>query len=582
MKGIQTLWTLGLGAVVGLVAGGCRGPMDRDSDLALREQLIIEYRTRMTSIADAGVVAVTRDPSEVEAKLTPERRDELDKMSGVRAYADDPLELGTDLLGREDGEAQAVAISLEDAIRLAVQNNLDVQTARLAPAISRAQVVFAEAAFDATFFTTANWGKLDTPQPAGAIPGLSGDVQSETFELTTGLNKPLTTGGVVRIDNTISRLERTPSVIGTPAYYDNDLALSINQPLLRGFGVDVNTAQIVLAENARDRDIETLRQELLDQAQAAEAAYWDLHLARQQLLIQTRLLQRTTEDRDRLEKRAEFDAAPVQVTESNSFVELRRGDVIRARQAVREASDALKRLINSDELPVAGETMLLPTDDPGEAAVELSLLDAVTTALRRRPELRSALLSINDATVRQRVADNARLPLLDLGAAVIYNGLDIDDPGDAFGNSFEGDYIDYLLSANFEQPIGNRAAEADYTAARLRRQQAVLNYQNVAQRVVLDVKQAMRSIRTAYELIGATRAARRAAADNLRALQVQENEGAALTPEFINLKLQSQERLAGAELQEVQALVDYANALTAYDRATGSLLERNNILFDAE
>jgi len=575
---------MGLG-VVGVAVGvvvGCRGPMDRDADLALREQLITEYRTRMTSIADAGVVQVTRDPSEVEAKLTPERRQELDAMSGVEAYRDDPLQLGPDLLGRDDAEAEAVALSLEDAIRMTVQNNLDVRTARLAPAISAAQVVAAEAAFDAVFFTTAEWAKLDTPQPAGAIPGLSGDTQSENFQLNTGLTKPLTTGGAVTLENTISREQRVPSFIGVNSFYDNDVALSINQPLLRGFGVDVNTAQIVLAENARDRDIEALRRTLLDQAQAAEAAYWDLHLARQQLLIQSRLLERTIEDRDRLEKRAEFDAAPVQVTESNSFVELRRSDVIRARQAVRDASDTLKRLINSDALPPAGETLLLPTDEPGAAAVELSLLDAVTVALRRRPELVSALLSINDATVRQRVADNARLPLLDLGASVVYSGLDVDQAADAFGNSFEGDYIDYLLSANFEQPIGNRAAEADYTAARLQRRQAVLNYQNVAQVVVLEVKQAMRSIRTAYELIGANRAARRAAADNLRALQVQENEGAALTPEFINLKLQSQERLALAELEEARALVDYANALTAFDRATGSLLERNHIVFEAE
>jgi len=575
---------LGLG-VVGVAAGvvvGCRGPMDRDADLALREQLITEYRTRMTSIADAGVVQVTRDPSEVEAKLSDQRRRELDAMSGVSAYADDPLDLGSDLLGRADAEAEAVALSLEDAIRMTVQNNLDVRTARLSPAISRAQVVAAEAAFDAVFFTNAQWAKLDTPQPAGAIPGLSGDTQSENFQLNTGLTKPLTTGGAVTLENTITRDERVPSFIGVNSYYDNDVALSLNQPLLRGFGVDVNTAQIVLAENARDRDVEALRQEMIDRVRDAEAAYWELSLARQQLLIQTRLLQRTIEDRDRLEKRAEFDAAPVQVTEANSFVELRRGDVIRARQAVRDASDRLKRLINSDELPVAGETLLMPTDAPGESAVELSLLDAVTTAIRRRPELQSALLSINDATVRQRVADNARLPLLDLGASVVYSGLDIDRPEAAFGNSFEGEFIDYLLSANFEQPIGNRAAEADYTAARLQRRQAVLNYQNVAQVVVLEVKQAMRSIRTAYELIGATRAARRAAADNLRALQVQENEGAALTPEFINLKLQSQERLATAELQEAQALVDYANALTALDRATGSLLERNNIVFDAE
>lgn len=573
MKCFQPVWVLGLAAAL---AAGCRGPLDRSSEQALRERVIADYRTRMAQVADGGVVRVEREPSAVDAALTDEQRAALDARSGAGAYEDDPLEVGPDLYGRQD--ADTIELSLEDAIRMAVRHNLDVKVARLSPAVSRAQVAAAEAAFDATFFTTAQWAKLDTPQPAGTIPGLSGDVQSELFELQTGLTKPLTSGGALTLSNTLTRDERTPSFNATPRYYDNDVTLSLTQPLLRGFGRDVNTAQIVLAENTRARDVEALRRELLDQAQATEAAYWELAFARQQLKIQTRLYERTRADRDRLTSRAEYDASPVQITEANSFVELRRGDVIRARQSVREASDALKQLINAPDLSVADETLLIPADAPARAAIELSLIDAVTTALQRRPQLRAALLQINDARVRQRVADNARLPLLDLGASVVYSGLDTDQPGEAFGNSFEGEYIDYLLSANFEQPIGNRAAEADYTAARLQRRQAVLQYQNVAQGVVLDVKRAMRQIHTAYELIGTSRAARRAAADNLRALQAQEDEGAALTPDFINLKLQSQERLATAELQEAQALIDYTNALAAFDRATGSLLDRHNIL----
>lgn len=577
MKQILRIGALG---IAGGVAFGCGSPMDRSPEQAMREQLIAEYKQRLAQTADGGIVVLSREPGDVERKLTPARQEELDRLSGATAYANDPLVLGRDLQGRE--LVDVVELSRADAVRRAVDNNLDVRVARLGPAIGEQDLLAAEAAFDATFFTTASWGKLDTPQPPGIIPGLSGDTQSETFQLTTGITQPLKSGGAITISDTITRDERTPSVIGVRAFYDNDVALSVSQPLLRGFGRDVNTAQISLADNAQQRDIEALRQNLLDTVQRTEAAYWDLAFARELLLIRTRLLERTVVDRDRLEQRAEFDAAPVQVTEANSFVELRRGEVIRARQAVRDASDTLKQLINSDTISVVGETLLVPTDRPGTETVDLSLLDAVTTAMRRRPELQVALLAISDAGVRQRVADNARLPVLDVGASVVYNGIDVDRADEAFSESLEGDYIDYLLSANFELPLGNRAAKAAATAAQLQRQQAVLAYQSQAQAVVLEVKRAMRNVQTAYELIGSTRAARLAAADNLRTLQAQEDEGAALTPDFINLKLQSQERLAIAETQEAQALLDYANALSAYDRATGSLLDRNQIVFEAD
>jgi len=563
---------------VAAVLAACKGPIDRSDQEALRERLITRYRTRAAQSANGGIVELAREPSDVERQLTDERRQELDAMSGGRAYSDDPLKLGADLEGNT--EADLVNITLDEAIRKTIESNLDLRIARISPAVRAEQLIQAQAAFDAVFFTTASWAKLDTPQPPGPIPGLAGDTQSEAFELTTGIIQPLRSGGSIGISNTIAREERVPSVLAAPEFYDNDVAITASHSLLRGFGADVNTAQIDLAQNARQRDIEALHSALLDAAQAAEAGYWRLVFSRQQLRIQTRLLERTMADRDRLELRKEFDAAPVQITEANSFVELRRGDVIRARQAVRQASDDLKKLINSPALPVSSETLLVPTEAPGDLPIEMSLLDSVTTALRRRPSLQAALLTINDASIRQRVADNARLPILDLEASVVYNGLDVDRADEAFANSFDGDYIDYLLGATFEQPIGNRGPRAGASAARLQRQQSVLAYQSLAQDVVLEVKGAMRTVRTTYELIGSTRAARRAAADNLRAIEAQEKEGFALTPDFINRKLQSQERLANAEIQEIAALVDYRNALAAYYRSIGSLLERNGVVFE--
>ncbi|MEX0776607.1 MAG: TolC family protein [Phycisphaeraceae bacterium] len=564
-----------------LVAAGCASPLERSAEEAMREQLLASHRRYVSSVAAGPVIEVSRPPSEVERELTPERTAELDHMAGPDSYRGQTMRLGPDLQG--NSETDMAGISLRRAIELAVKNNLNVEVARLSPAITQAQVIAAEAAFDAVFYSTLTIERTDTPRPgtaAGGFASVFGGVQErEVDALTTGIRKPLTTGGQFAVQTTFARNYDEPTFFLMPEYYTANVEMIITQPLLRGFGTDVNRAEILLAQSGRHASVQELRRALLQTASDTEQAYWTLYFARQRLLIQGRLLGRTEEDYERIKKRQDFDVSPVRKTEASSFVELRRSEVIRARQDVRVASDALKRLIHSSELPISGETLIIPSDEPADATIRFNLLDAVTTALQRRPELQSALLQIRDTAVRLRVADNARLPLLNVSATMRYNGLGggVDS---AYGRLTDGDFIDYILGAQFEQPIGNRAAEAFYTQRSLERRQAVTAYQLAAQDVVLEVKNAMRNLLTAYELIGSSRAGRRAAADNLRAIERQEEAGVALTPEFLlDLKLNSQQRLADAETQEVQALADYNTSIAAYYRALGTLLERSGIEF---
>ena len=201
--------------------------------------------------------------------------------------------------------------------------------------------------------------------------------------------------------------------------------------------------------------------------------------------------------------------------------------------------------------------------------------------MQNRPELQLALLQIKDASIRHRVADNSRLPELNLNASINFNGVSTRDAGNAYDSLEQDDFIDYLIGGQFEVPIGNRGPEAQYAQRRLERRQATIVYQEMAQEIVLEVKQALRDLLTSYQLMGSTRSSRLAAADNLRAIEVQEDAGVALTPEFlVDLKLRAQERLANAETQENRSLAAYNNALAALYQAMGTLLDRNHIAFN--
>ena len=561
------------------LAAGCTHPLNRTLEQALHEQVISSQRAYREILQPQTMIETTRPESDLDAEMDEKRRRSLDEMSGPTAYDGKPLDLGPDLLGRAGDDAPpTVAMSLRRALHEAVANNLNIQIARLEPAVSQTLVLQAQAVFDAVYFVELSWSKLDTPRPPSTLSDVFGSQQTDTLTGTTGIRKLLETGAQITVQSELVRNQANPSFFALDPYYDANIAVAIAQPLLRNFGSEVNRSQIALSLNAKAESVQRLKQRLLELAQVTEEAYWALVFARQALLIRMELLERTREDKVMIEGRGDYDATPAQVTQARSTYASRQAEVIRSRQDVRRASDALKRLINSPDLSVADETMIVPLDRPADLPIQFSLLDAVSTALEHRPELIEALLEIEDASIRQRVADNQRLPELTVTATVQYTGVG-SNAQRGYEQVTDGDFIDYLIQGQFELPLGNRQREAAFRQRQLEHRASVINYQRQAQDVVVEVKDALRELVVNYQLVGAERKARLAAADNVRAINELVKAGERLTPEFLDLKLSRELALALAEQREYRALIDYNNAVTNFYRTMGTLLERNGIDF---
>lgn len=529
---------------------------------------------RVLKKAKADGVTLPGDRQTVEDNIRA-----ADAISGAKVYTGQKLDAGDSLLTSE--AAPTVSVGLARAIRKAVEYNLDLRVARLTPQISEQQIEQAEAVFDSVLFANVNLTELDTPQPPGTIPGLSGDQQSDARTLSTGIRKDLRTGGRITAQADVNRSQQTPSLFGVNRFYSSDLLLQLEQPLLRGFGSGVAEANIQLAGIANQADLAALKRSMIELAYAVEQAYWQLVAARSTLLVQTRLHERTIAMRDKLEPRFGFDLLLADLNEVNARVDQRFADVLRAQQNVRALSDQLKRLMNDPDLPVVDETLLDPSDTPSDEAIAFSLLDQVTAALQQRPEIETALLAIDDAGVRRVVADNAQLPILNLVASANTNGLDVNDPGDSLGNVLDFDYIDYALGVQFERPWGNRSAEALFEQRTLERQRALENYRSQAQLVTLEVKDALRSVGTNYQLIDTTRSQRRASALSLEVASVQLEKGGRNEAETFTTRvdrvLARQDALAQAELAEIQALSDYMISVSELHRATGTSLKQAGV-----
>ncbi|MCL4196536.1 MAG: TolC family protein [Phycisphaerales bacterium] len=569
-------------AVLGGSLPGCEGPLRKtNSEQELRRALnaAVEQQVRSPRPADVPLKA---EPSRLEGSFIPANRmDELNRMAGPAANAASPaIEFGEDLTGEA---TRTVQVSLREAILSAVQNNLSVQFGAITPAMREAEITRAEARFDAVFFSNLSWGKIDQPSIVPLVRGNplgSGIVQRDERTLSSGLRQNLIGGGRLTLQSAITRaFDSSPEREQTPEpAYTSSVELILEQPLLRGFGSESNLSEIRLSRNAHRREVETYRRTLLETVARTEGAYWNLVAARQALRVRERLLTRGVQTEDKLKARGDYDATPSQVSDAVARVQTRRVDVMRARDEVLRASDELKQLMNAPGLSVGTEIVMEPTDVAIADGITFNYADIIATTLQNRPELRQALLAIDDASIRQMLADNLRLPALDLSATVRWNGLD-NSFEDSYNRLGEQDFIDYILQLRFEHPIGNREAQANFRVARLSRVQSVVGYRQAVDNVILDVKSALRSMRLNFELLVPTRDARLAAAENLRTIEVEEALTASTTPEFLNLKFQRQESLAQAELEEIRAMVNYQIAVANLYNSMGIGLERNQIKF---
>ena len=473
-------------------------------------------------------------------------------------------------------------ISLKEIIQRTVAYSLDVKIASFDPAVDQTRITEADARFDPTLFANLQYQDQKILTPAQGLQ--TGDPFNPTVSRVTqgqtGLRQLLTSGGQIELRTGIQRIGRNTTIEPNP-YYLNDVTLQITQPLLRDAGFAVNQARIVIARNTQRVSLLEFRKAIEDNLELAERTYWQLVQAERELAIAERLYAETAGTVDLLKKRIGQDVSRVQVSQAFASAESRAAALLRARQQVQNLSDQLKRVMNDPDMPVSSGTTLLPGSDPIEEPISFVLEDQIKTALDNRLELGQQQIRIDSADIATQVAKNNLMPSLNLQGTFGLQGIGEDISG-AYDTIGEQDYNTWSLGFVFEIPIGNRAARAIHQRSLLQRQQAIESYRSLIEQVALDVKQQLRDVETSYNEIAATRRARFAAADNLAALQQREDNQEPLTPEFVNLKLDAQGRLAESARAEAGAISNYNTAIARLEKAKGTILRYNNVEMQEE
>jgi outer membrane protein TolC len=482
--------------------------------------------------------------------------------------------------------AQTRRMTLQEIVHRAVANNYDVRVAGYNTAIDETRVVEAEAAFDPVFFANGQHERRDNVVPGTvyAPPGSSTPVftnvdQASITSAAAGIRQNLTSGGQIQVQYQTAYNHLNPPRYSINNYWENNLVLELTQPLLRDFGSTVNKARITVSRQNQRISLLDFRLALVKNIAEIEQTYWQLSAAERDVRIQEELLKRTEDTAIILDKRRRQDVTRLQVSQADAAVQSRRAALVRAKARIRDLSDQLKQLMNDADFPITSALVILPADAPAESPIHFDLQDQIETAMENRAELGQQQLRVDTASVVVQVAKNNLLPQLNLVGSVGAQGL-----GGNFDNAVDVqsdfDHIGYRIGLQLEIPIGNRAARAAYRRSWLQRQQAIDTYASLVSKVALEVKQAQREVQTSWDEMVATRQARFAQADALLALQQREDNGEALTPTFVQLKLDTQANLANAQRAESTALTNYNLSIVNLERTKGTLLRYNNILMD--
>jgi len=482
-------------------------------------------------------------------------------------------------------------LSLQQLIHLATVHSLDVRVAGYQPAIDATRVNEASAAFDPTFFQKFNYTHQSTVQPSLSNPTVNpllAPVRFDQYTSSTGLKQTLDSGAQAQIHYDINRSDeiQLPTAGGTTTagsrFFTNELTFEITQPLLQNFGAAANYARIAIARNTQVSSLLDFRLALEKNMADIENAYWQLVQAERVLKIRQDLLERTKDNAKLMQLRMGQDATELEVEQANAAVAARAADLVSARQAIIDLSNKLKSLVNDPDLPVSGSLLLLPLDQPVETAVKFDEGEMIKTALANRAEMAQQRTKINSADATMKAAWNNLLPQLNLTGSV---GSQADGRtlSDAFAAQDTWNMFDWAVGIELDIPIGNQEARAIYRRTWLQRQQSIDQYRSIVEQITLDVRTAYNQYATSWEQIKASRDARFHAEKELGILDQRINTKAVtLSPPLVQTRLQFQSDLATAEANEIAAITNYNIAISALERAKGTILRYNNVTMEEQ
>ena len=332
-------------------------------------------------------------------------------------------------------------LSADEAVRMALENNLGIQAERLSPQINTLNVSQARAAYAPVLFSNF-LSRNSTQPPSSFITGSGSILTNESVSQNGGLQQNVPWGGG-RYTFSIDGSKVTSSAIDSR--YNPQLSSNMSaqyvQPLLRGFKTDSLRQQIDTSQNNQVIADIGLREQVTLTTQAVRNAYFDLIGAVEGYKVSLQSLQLAQESLKNNNTKVEVGTlAPIDIIEAEAEVASNEEAVINAEARIKTVEDRLRYLVLNPSQPDFWTVKLEPTDAPALTPIAIDVEGAITNALANRTDIARLKKQLDNVDVGVRFAENQRMPGLDVVAN--YNVIGYAGTQFVFGEGFPPPVVD--------------------------------------------------------------------------------------------------------------------------------------------
>jgi outer membrane protein TolC len=515
-----------------------------------------------------------------------------------------------------------LSLTLNDAVRLALQNNNDIDASRIDVQIAEYNLRGARGVYDPLLSSESYFERATTPTSSSiGGGGASGSVtqQDVTGAVRLGGFTPFA-GGSYQLDFSSTRLTTTNQNVRLNPQFPTALTFTYTQPLLRGLRFDNNRRQIEIAKKNLSLTDAQFRQRAIDVISQVEQAYWDLVFSLRNLQVQIDAVKQARlqlESNQRLVSKGVL--APIDVVAAQTQITTFEQSVYTAQEGVTRAENTLKTLMLPDRTSPLWAQALTPITPVSLEAPRVPLEQATTAAIRNRPELAQLKTNADINNIDVRYFREQTKPQVDLvgtyttvglaGTLVQANqnatnntsvltarvnelsalaGLDplptttttstvapnlVGGYTQSLQNLIDQSYPTMRVGVRISLPLRNRTAEANLGAALAQGNRIKDTLAQAEQIIEADVRNTLQAVRSAEARLASAAAARSSAEQQYESEQRQFRAGTTT----VYLVLQRQTDLLAARARELQAQTDLNKSIAQFQRATGSTLEANHV-----
>jgi HAE1 family hydrophobic/amphiphilic exporter-1 len=484
---------------------------------------------------------------------------------------------------REGGTASqtpaTLRLTVDEAVKMALDHNVDLAADRLDPQISDTRVAAAAGAFRPVINSSVNSSNQLLPPSSFLTPI---PTQTDVVSSNAGIGQRLPWFGTTyNIAWTTTHTDSNSILNSFNPLLQSGLSVNVSQPLIRDLFIDASRQQLAISRTNRDIAGTRLRESLVHTTASVKAAYWNLVSARATVDARRSTLD-LAQELVRVNK-AKVDVGsspPLDLVSAQAEVAADQEQLIIAETSVKQDEDRLRLLIFDTANRENWNVAIDPIDSPPITTATIDLDAAVTRALSERGDLLRARKDIENTQTGVKFANNQRMPDVRLNASYQASGLGgtqvlrtggfpgtvvgpgtITPFGDVFSQLFAHDFPTWAVGVSVSYPIGQSADQANYARSQLERSQSEQRLKGAEARAIQQVRDAAWKIEMNAKRIETTRSARELAEQRLDAERKRFEVG--MSTSF--LTIQAQRDLAQAKTNELSAVLAYDLSLVDFE-----------------